>query len=270
MSDPLFADPIAIPDRGTAPMTSTFYSRITGGVEPFNITWDFDDGSSTSKKRDTYFTFTDPGFYNVKLTVVDATAAVFETYVAVDVAGLGYAIHRPLITSPLVVAATVGEAFGYQIVASFSPTSFGAIGLPASLTLNSSTGAITGEVDAESITSVTITATNAGGTDTKVLTLVAVACSGGGPLPAPTITGGAFSRGEGSSFTYNAPALNSTNAWSWTTTLLPFGLLFNTVTGVFSSVGNVADAVYPITVTVHNSTGSASAVFTITITSAPT
>ena len=60
----------------------------------------------------------------------------------------------------------------YTIAASNSPTSFNATGLPPGLSVNTGTGAITGTpttTSSSSPFSVTISATNAGGTDTATL-----------------------------------------------------------------------------------------------------
>src|SRR5262249_30025165 len=53
-------------------------------------------------------------------------------------------IVSPVITSPTTASGTVGAAFSYQITATNSPTSFGATGLPAGLSVNSGTGVISG------------------------------------------------------------------------------------------------------------------------------
>ena len=50
----------------------------------------------------------------------------------------------PVITSSLDVAPTQGQAFNYQITADYSPTSFGASNLPAGLSVNTTTGLISG------------------------------------------------------------------------------------------------------------------------------
>src|SRR4029077_5909491 len=50
----------------------------------------------------------------------------------------------PVITSAGTASGTVGTAFSYQIVATNSPTSFNATGLPAGLTVNAGTGLISG------------------------------------------------------------------------------------------------------------------------------
>ncbi|HYG73390.1 MAG TPA: Ig-like domain-containing protein [Planctomycetota bacterium] len=75
----------------------------------------------------------------------------------------------PSITSPLLASGTVGQSFQYQIAASNRPTSFSATGLPSGLSINTSTGLISGIPTASGSSSVTISATNPVGTDTKVL-----------------------------------------------------------------------------------------------------
>ena len=73
----------------------------------------------------------------------------------------------------------MGSAFNYQITASGSPTSYGAAVLPAGLTLNTSTGAITGSPTTAGTSNVSISATNGSGTGTATLVII-VSPSGGG------------------------------------------------------------------------------------------
>src|SRR5437899_1176059 len=81
----------------------------------------------------------------------------------------------PVISSASTAIGTVGVAFSYQIVASNCPTSYNATGLPSGLSVNTSTGLISGTpaagTDAGSPYSLTISATNAGGTGSATLTL---------------------------------------------------------------------------------------------------
>ena len=86
----------------------------------------------------------------------------------------------PVISSSLVAGATVDTAFSYQIVANGStPTSYGAVGLPAGLNVNTSTGAITGTPTVAGTSNVTISATNGSGTGSATL-VITVSPSGSG------------------------------------------------------------------------------------------
>ncbi len=76
----------------------------------------------------------------------------------------------PVITSPLTASSNYGTAATYTITASNSPTSFNATGLPAGMSVNTTTGEITvgAEINAGTY-SITISATSGAGTDTKTL-----------------------------------------------------------------------------------------------------
>ena len=75
---------------------------------------------------------------------------------------------------PLTASGKTGTAFSYQITATNTPTSFTATPLPAGLSV-SSTGLISGTPTVVAVTNVTITATNAGGTDTETLVITITA-----------------------------------------------------------------------------------------------
>jgi fibronectin type 3 domain-containing protein len=77
----------------------------------------------------------------------------------------------PVIMSATSASGTVGAAFSYQIVASGSPTSYNATGLPAGLSVNTSTGAITGTPTSAGTSTISLSAVNGNGTGTATLTL---------------------------------------------------------------------------------------------------
>jgi hypothetical protein len=91
----------------------------------------------------------------------------------------GSGVMPPVITSSTSATGTVSTAFSYQITATNSPTSFGATGLPAGLTVNSSNGLIFGTPTTTGTSSVTLNASNSGGTSNATLTLTI-----NNPLPA--------------------------------------------------------------------------------------
>ena len=72
----------------------------------------------------------------------------------------------PIVGSPPVANATVGQGFTYNVVASGQPTSYSATGLPPGFTIDSATGIISGSGLSQFVGSyhVTLTATNGEGT----------------------------------------------------------------------------------------------------------
>lgn len=83
----------------------------------------------------------------------------------------------PSITSQLSLTVNQGQSVSYTITATNSPTSFGASGLPAGLSVNTSSGLISGSIPtnggtagSNSTVNSTITATNSSGSDNQTLT----------------------------------------------------------------------------------------------------
>ena len=77
----------------------------------------------------------------------------------------------PSITSSLTASANVGTAFNYTTTASGTPTSYTATGLPSGLSINTSTGVISGTPTTVGSSDVTLSAKNATGTDTETLVI---------------------------------------------------------------------------------------------------
>lgn len=96
----------------------------------------------------------------------------------------------PRITSAVNVGATIGTPFTYQIIATNSPTSFAARNLPAGLTLNTTTGEITGTPTGPAgVQAVILSATNDDGTGTNTLRInVTGAAALGDPGHAGTLS----------------------------------------------------------------------------------
>ena len=88
----------------------------------------------------------------------------------------------PVITSIGTASGTVGTAFSYTITASNSPTSFGASNLPAGLSVNSQSGAITGTPTVAGTNTAVIFASNVAGTGSNNLVIGIAPASGGGTV----------------------------------------------------------------------------------------
>lgn len=80
-------------------------------------------------------------------------------------------VVAPAITSALSASATVGSPFSYTITGSNNPTSYSATGLPSGLSINTSTGLISGSPASAGTSNIVIGATNSGGTGTATLVL---------------------------------------------------------------------------------------------------
>src|SRR5205823_3619266 len=169
------------------------------------------------------------------------------------------------IQPPFTATGQVGVAFSYQITATNNPTSYNATGLPAGLSVNTSTGLISGTpavgTDAGSPYSVTISATNAGGTGSATLTLTIKPAT-------PVITSHLTATGQvGVAFSYTITATNSPTSYNATVLpagVLPAGLSVNTSTGVISGTPTTAGT-YNVTISATNAGGTGSATLTLTI-----
>src|SRR5205823_7016916 len=130
-------------------------------------------------------------------------------------AGTALAGPKPVITSPTTASGQVGVAFSYQITASNGPIiSYTATGLPAGLSVNTSTGLISGTpaagTDAGSPYSVTISATNTAGTGSATLTLTINPAK-------PVITSSLTATGQvGVAFSYQITATNNPTSYNAT------------------------------------------------------
>jgi parallel beta-helix repeat protein len=155
----------------------------------------------------------------------------------------------PVVTSASSATGTVGVAFNYQITATNSPTSFDAFGLPAGLSVNTATGLISGTPTTSATYSVTVSATNAGGTGTKTLSVVI------NPVQAPVITSPATATGTvGVAFTYQITATNSPTSFSANS--LPAGLSVNRNTGLISGTPTNAGTTSNIVIRATNAIGT--------------
>jgi hypothetical protein len=109
---------------------------------------------------------TQGGSFTVLLSASNIRGPGTEVSLNVEVALL-----VPVITSNLNASGLVGTAFSYQITATNTPTSYSATGLPPGISINTSTGLISGTPTQGGAATITIGATNVDGTGTATLSL---------------------------------------------------------------------------------------------------
>jgi len=164
----------------------------------------------------------------------------------------------PVVSSAATVSGTVGTAFNYSIAATNNPTSYSATALPGGLTINTSTGVISGTPTTAATSTVTVSAINSGGTGTKAVTITIAPAVPGVPVisSAPTVNGTV-----GTAFTYTITATGTPTSYAIGGTL-PAGLTFsgNTISGMPAITGTFTD-----TVKATNASGTGKQVITITI-----
>jgi len=134
--------------------------------------------------------------------------------------------------------------------------------LPAGLSLNTTTGVISGTPTAVTTTaSYTITATNTGGSTTKAVTITVndVAPSGLSYTTPNTYT-------KGTAITSLSPTVSGGSVVSYSVSpSLPAGLSLNTTTGVISGTPTAVTSTASYTITATNTGGSTTKVVTITV-----
>ena len=145
----------------------------------------------------------------------------------------------PVITSPSTAGGIAGQAFSYTIAASNSPTSFGATGLPAWASINTTSGVISGASPTEGTNVVSISASNSFGIGSTNLTIT-ILPSGGGGVATSALLVGWDTTGLSTSSTW-APATNNATTVNSNVTMatqLTRGSSISTsATGVANAIG---------------------------------
>ena len=122
----------------------------------------------------------------VPLAATNSMGSGYQT-LNIMVAGSSTPVGAPQITSALTIGGTVGTPLSYAIQATNAPTSFTASGLPSGLSLDTTTGLISGTPAAAGTTAVTLVASNSLGSDTETASVViGTGGSGGGSIPPPS------------------------------------------------------------------------------------
>ena len=175
----IFLDNVSVNLPGAPVITSVLSSSATiGSAASYQLT--------ASNLPTSYAASGLPGGLSVNTTnglisgTPNATGTFTATVSATNSAGTGSAtlaftinpvVSAPVITSTTPASGTVGTAFSYQLTASNGPATYFATGLyPPGLTLNTTTGLISGTPNTAGTFTSTITATNSAGTGSTTLT----------------------------------------------------------------------------------------------------
>lgn len=156
------------------------------------------------------------------------------------------------ITSPNVASGMVGYPFAFPVVAD-GATTFGGTGFPSGLTINPSTGQISGTpIESGSFTANLTCGNSSGATGSGTLTITIASA----PTASPIITSSPSASGNvGVAFSYQISASNTPR--SYTAANLPAGLNLNPTTGLISGIPTaVGDAT--VTLTAENPAGTSS------------
>ena len=171
----------------------------------------------------------------------------------------------PSITTASLPDGVSGKAYSHTLTATgTTPISWAAGTLPSGLTMDASTGVLSGTPSASGSYTITITASNAIGKDSKSFTL-RIAAAG----VTPKITTSSLPDGKtGQSYSQTLSA-TGTAPITWSASGLPSGLSINSSTGVISGTPSTAGN-YSVTVTAKNNYGTGSKTYQLKITASGT
>ena len=242
----------------TAAPTSSGGTVVSWSVSPTlpaGLTFDTSNGEISG----TPTAITSSATYTITATNTGGSDTATITIVVNDAAPvIAYSPSTYTLTKGTAMSTASPTSGGGTVVTwAISPT------LPAGLTFDTSNGEISGTpTTITSSTTYTITATNAGGSDTATMTIEVndVAPSG------ITYTPNSFSLTKDTLMTTSTPTSSGGTVISWSISpTLPAGLAFSTSTGAISGTPTSISSSTTYTVTATNSGGSATATVTIEV-----
>ncbi|MBV7327422.1 putative Ig domain-containing protein [Chloroflexi bacterium TSY] len=167
----------------------------------------------------------------------------------------------PAITSTALLAGTVGQLYTYDVDATGTPTpTYSLTASPVGMTINATTGLISWTPNVGGTFPISVTATNAAGSDTQSYSLVVSV-----PTTPPSITSSPVTAATvGTAYTYDVDATgNPTPTYSLSTG--PAGMTIDANTGLISWSPTVSGTVN-VEVVATNAGGSDAQVFSVNVT----
>ena len=174
-----------------------------------------------------------------------STIDIDEIRLGATLADVTQARDKPVITSPLAAAGTVGQQFTYQFVAS-DATSLSVSNLPPGLAFNTALGAIVGNPTASGTFPAGLSATNSGGTTTQTLTISVQPAPSSGPT---IVSSTAATSRTGRPFSFQVVTTGGSPSTRLSASNLPSGLTADPVSGLISGTP-AADGSFAVTLTV--------------------
>jgi hypothetical protein len=184
--------------------------------DTLTYSWAFGDGATGSGSSATH-AYTAAGSFTATATVSDGHGNSVTSSVTVSVV----ANAAPVITSSTTASSTNGSSFSYTITATNTPTSYNATPIPPGLSVAAGTGVLSGTPTSAGTFSITISATNSGGTGSATLTLTVAT----GPVGYWKLDDGSGASAADSSGFGNTGTL--VNGPAWTTGQVNGALSFN-------------------------------------------
>jgi len=220
--------------------------------------------STTGSISGTPMEVTTTATYAITATNADGSTTTTYAITVNDIApsALTYSSNPAAYTSGVAISSnTPTNSGGGVILYAVSPA------LPAGLTLNTSTGVISGTPLATSPTALyTVTATNSGGSTTAQVSITVTGL-------APTLlsySSNLATYTKGTPITQNVPASSGGAAASYSVTpVLPAGLTLDPTTGVISGTPTTVTLSATYTITAANTNGSTTASVSITVNDIP-
>lgn len=157
-------------------------------------------------------------------------------------------IAPPAIAPIEAQSASVGQLFFIKVSASNNPTHFSASGLPSGLMINSATGVISGVPSAAGSFTISLLASNSGGSGFAIFPINIA------PLAPPVLSlASPISTKVGIPFFYQIIAQNSSNQYDALN--LPLGLTIQPLTGLITGIPNTAGS-FTVTLSASNVSGT--------------